>query len=57
MIQEGHVARMGDTRNVCKLLIGKHEGKSHPEDTDVDGRIILEWIVGIQGGKVWTGFI
>jgi hypothetical protein len=27
------------------------------EDVDVDGRIILEWILGKQGKKVWTGFI
>jgi len=23
----------------------------------VDGRIILEWILGKEGGKVWNGFI
>jgi len=27
------------------------------EDVGVDGKIILEWILGKQGGKVWTGFI
>jgi hypothetical protein len=26
------------------------------EDLDVDGKII-EWILGKQGGKVWTEFI
>jgi hypothetical protein len=26
-------------------LIGKPEGKSHSEDLDVDGRILLEWIL------------
>jgi hypothetical protein len=24
----GHVARMGEKRNVCRLLVGKPEGKS-----------------------------
>jgi hypothetical protein len=24
---------------------------------DVDGKIILEWVTGKQGGKVWIGFI
>jgi hypothetical protein len=24
----GHVARMGETRNACKILVGKAEGKT-----------------------------
>jgi hypothetical protein len=24
----GHVGGMGDTKNACKILVGKHEGKS-----------------------------
>jgi hypothetical protein len=32
------------------------EGKDHLEDLGVGGRIILEWILGKYGGKVWTGF-
>jgi len=31
------------------------KGRECLEDLDVDGRIILEWILEIQGGKVWTG--
>jgi len=27
------------------------------KDKGLDGRIILEWIFGKQGGKVWTGYI
>jgi hypothetical protein len=27
------------------------------EDPDVDGKIILERILGKYGGKMWTGFI
>jgi len=27
------------------------------EDLGVDGKIILEWILGKWGGNVWTGFI
>jgi hypothetical protein len=26
---EGHVARMGEKRNACRLLVGKPEGKNH----------------------------
>jgi hypothetical protein len=33
------------------------KGRDHSEGVDVDGKIILEWIVGKQGGKVWTGCI
>jgi hypothetical protein len=27
----GHVARMGQKRNACRLLVGKPEGKRPPE--------------------------
>jgi hypothetical protein len=29
----------------------------HSEGTGVRGKIVLEWILGKYGGKVWTGFI
>jgi hypothetical protein len=51
-----HVARMGDTRNGYKILVGKAEGKNHLADLDVDGRTILEWILGKYRGKLWTWF-
>jgi hypothetical protein len=35
----GHVARMGEERNVYKVLMGRPEGKSHLEDQGVDGRM------------------
>jgi hypothetical protein len=31
--------------------------EDHTEDPLVDGRIIFEWIIGKQGGKLWTGSI
>jgi len=31
--------------------------KDHSEDDGIDGRVILEWILGKEGGKLWTGFI
>jgi hypothetical protein len=37
---------MGEVRYAYKILVGKREGKSHPVDLDVDGRIILRWILG-----------
>jgi hypothetical protein len=33
------------------------KGRDHSEDLGVDGRIILEWILGKGGGKEWTGFM
>jgi hypothetical protein len=33
------------------------KGKDHSENPDVDGTIILEWILGEWGGKVWIGCI
>jgi hypothetical protein len=41
----GHVARIGELRYVYKILVEKHEGKSHSEDLGIDVRIILEWIL------------
>jgi len=35
----GDVARMGERRGVCRVLVGKPEG----EDPGIDGRIILRW--------------
>jgi len=32
-------------------------GRDHSKDVCVDGRIILEWILAKESGKLWTGFI
>ena len=39
-----YVARMGEGRGVHRVLVGKHEGKNHWGDPDIDGRIVLSWI-------------
>jgi len=41
-----HVALMGELKNSCNTLVSKSEGKSHLGDLYVDGRIILESILG-----------
>jgi hypothetical protein len=33
-------------RNAYKSLVGNLWGRDHSEDLDIDGRIILEWILG-----------
>jgi len=32
-------------RNVCKINVGKLRREEYLEDCDVDGRIILNWIL------------
>jgi len=32
-------------------------GRNHLEKIRVDGKIILEWILGISGEKLWTGCV
>jgi hypothetical protein len=47
----GHVARMGEGRNVYRVLVGKPEGKSHLKDQGVDGRMGSKWTLGrLVGG-------
>jgi hypothetical protein len=48
---------MGEMRNAYSILVGKPEGRQHSEYLDVEGKKILEWMLGQQGGMVWTGCI
>jgi hypothetical protein len=43
--------------SVYNIVVGKREGKDHSEDGRADGMITSEWILGKQGGKVWSGYI
>ena len=54
--------RMG--KRSYRVLVGKHEGKDHLEDPEVDGRIILRWtfrkwdmeaLDGSSWLRIWTG--
>jgi len=53
----GHVARVEEMRIYIDFWSENLKGKDHSEDLVVDGRIILEWILGKYGGKLWTGFM
>jgi hypothetical protein len=33
------------------------KGRDRLEDLGIDGKIMLECILGKQGGRMWTGFI
>jgi hypothetical protein len=35
---------MEEMKNAYKVLVRRHEEKSHSNDAGVDGRIILKWI-------------
>jgi hypothetical protein len=35
----------------------KLKGRDHSKDLGVNGRIILEWLLGKSCGMVWTGCI
>jgi hypothetical protein len=39
------------------MLMKYLKGRGHLEDLGVDGRIILEWILGKQDRKAWIGLI
>jgi hypothetical protein len=43
----GHVARMGEGKDVYRILVGKPKGKrDHWKDLGVGGRITLSWTLG-----------
>jgi hypothetical protein len=47
----GHVASLGEGRNVYRVLVGKPEGKDHLEDQGVDGRMGSKCALGrLVGG-------
>jgi hypothetical protein len=43
--------------NAYKILVGKPEGGDQSEDLYIDGKIILECILGKYGEKLWTEFV
>ena len=49
----GHVALMGEEREVYRVLVGKPE--DHWGDLGVDGWIILGWISRRWDVGIWTG--
>jgi hypothetical protein len=48
---------MHGTDEKGKKKLGKPEGKKPLGRPKRSGRVILECILGKQGGRVWTGFI
>jgi hypothetical protein len=42
----GHVARMGEERQVYRVLAGGPKERGHLEDQGINGRIGLQWMLG-----------
>jgi len=55
MIWVGHAARMKDRKGQYRDFVGRHQGKNHLEEIDVDGRIILSLIFKKWDTDTWTG--
>jgi hypothetical protein len=53
----GYAARMGEMRNVYKILVERPEVRDHSEDLGVDEIIIFEWMLDKYVGKMWIGFM
>jgi hypothetical protein len=49
---DGQVARMVEIKMPKIFCLENLKGRDHWKDLCVDGRIILEWILGKQGGKM-----
>ena len=53
----GHVARMETGRGAYRVVVVKQREEDYLEDSGVDWRIILRWIVRKWDGEAWTGLI
>jgi hypothetical protein len=45
----------GRYKNAYRNLFRNLKGRDHMEHPGVDGRMMLEWFLGMQGGKILTG--
>jgi hypothetical protein len=50
----GSCSTHGGDEKCVQILLGKPEGKGPVGYLDVEGRIILKWILGKQGERLWT---
>jgi hypothetical protein len=52
----GHVARIGEGRNLYRVWWEGPKRKDHLKDQGVDGRMGSKWTLGKLAGGVWSGF-
>jgi hypothetical protein len=43
--QAGNFVCVGNTRKAYKNFVGKFKGRDHLGDLDVEGKIVLKWII------------
>ena len=48
------MARMGDRRGACRVLVGRPKGKRPFGRPRPNGRIIFKWFFKMWDGKAWT---
>ena len=53
----GHVACIGERRNVYRVLVGKSDGNRPLGGPWHRWEIILKWILNKYDGRTWTGLI
>jgi hypothetical protein len=63
----GHMALIGEERNIYWVLVGKPEKRDHSEDRGVDGRTVsecivrrlprMEWFKLAQDGDRWRALV
>jgi len=53
----GHGAPTGETRSAYKILVGSPKRRDHSKNLGIEGKIILKWMLGKEGGKMRTGYM
>jgi hypothetical protein len=53
----GHVAHLGEMRSAYKMLVGNLKEGDESKDPVIYEKMVLEWILGKYGGRVWFGFM
>jgi hypothetical protein len=56
MRRVGHIERIVEKRNACRVVMGKPEGDRPLKNVGVQRRIILKWILKEYNGE-WTRFV
>jgi hypothetical protein len=52
----GHVARMGEEREVYKVFVESPKEREHLEDQGIGGKMGSDWVLGRLAWGKWIGF-